>query len=242
MVAGELDLIGTPNTDPELDLFVPTGFPSTTIPSLFQHISLYSNMTGVDIYVVRTTSNRPNGELRTISGSVFNNINKPVKDAIVYVKQGEEYYGSGITNEKGAYVIKSIPQGDYILIVHKIGSSSDSKQITISENNLDNILFNVTPNNNSASTVDPFDFRLSQNYPNPFNPATVISYSVPTEGIVSLKVYNLVGQQVAELVNANQNAGAYNVEFNAQNLSSGVYYYKLETNGFVDTKKMILVK
>jgi len=107
---------------------------------------------------------------------------------------------------------------------------------------MDNLVFNVTPNKNVITTVTPEKFSLSQNYPNPFNPSTVISYSVAKDGFVSLKVYNNLGQQVAELMNGVQTAGVYNAVFNASGLSSGIYYYKLEANGFNDTKKMILVK
>lgn len=243
MVAGDMDLIGTNNTDPELETFIPTGFPSSIAPSSYVHVSLYSNLTNVDIYVIRKTLLRPNAPITNVSGFVYDNNNRPVSDAIVYAKQGNEYYGAGTTNSKGEYTVKNIPQGDYILVAHKLGSSSDSKELTVDEKGANNIVFNVVNNNNnSVSSVDPFDFRLSQNYPNPFNPSTVISYSVPKDGIVTLKVYNMTGEQVSELVSANQNAGTHTVEFNAQNLASGVYYYKLEANGFVDTKKMILVK
>ncbi len=86
------------------------------------------------------------------------------------------------------------------------------------------------------------DYKLSQNYPNPFNPSTVISYQLPTDGFVTLKVYNLLGSEVATLVNDTQNAGAYNVTFNANNLSSGVYFYKIKSGNFSDTKKLILLR
>ncbi|MCC6867159.1 MAG: T9SS type A sorting domain-containing protein, partial [Ignavibacteria bacterium] len=71
---------------------------------------------------------------------------------------------------------------------------------------------------------------------------TVISYSIPKDGMVSLKVYNASGQQVKELVNTIQSAGVYNVQFNASQLSSGVYFYRLESNGFTSVNKMMLIK
>jgi PKD repeat protein/predicted small secreted protein len=88
----------------------------------------------------------------------------------------------------------------------------------------------------------PAKFALEQNYPNPFNPTTKIKYSVAEDGLVKLTVYNTLGQRVADLVNKEVKAGNYEVDFNASNLSSGVYYYKIETNGFVNTKKMILLR
>jgi hypothetical protein len=88
----------------------------------------------------------------------------------------------------------------------------------------------------------PTQYRLEQNYPNPFNPVTKINFEIPKTGFVSLKVYNVLGREVANLVNTVKNAGNYSVDFDGTNLSSGVYFYKLESNGFVDTKKMMLIK
>lgn len=88
----------------------------------------------------------------------------------------------------------------------------------------------------------PEAFVLLQNYPNPFNPSTNINYSIPQSGLVSLKVYDALGREVATLINEEKTAGTYNLQFNATNLSSGIYFYKLQTGSFVDTKKMILIK
>jgi hypothetical protein len=106
-----------------------------------------------------------------------------------------------------------------------------------------NICFYLTPITgiNTNSTI-PFQYLLSQNYPNPFNPETRISYSIPKAGMVSLNVYDMLGRQVASLVNEHKTVGKYLVEFNASNLSSGVYYYKLISGEFSDIKKMIVIK
>ncbi len=88
----------------------------------------------------------------------------------------------------------------------------------------------------------PQKFELSQNYPNPFNPVTTIAYSLPHPGNVKLAVYNLLGEQVAELVNGFREAGVHTINFSAENLQSGLYIYKLEANGFVQTRKMTLIK
>jgi len=85
-------------------------------------------------------------------------------------------------------------------------------------------------------------YSLNQNYPNPFNPSTKIRYAIAKSGFVSLKVYDMTGKVVSELVNNNQTVGSYEVSFNAAALSSGVYYYKLESEGFAETKKMLLIK
>jgi hypothetical protein len=88
----------------------------------------------------------------------------------------------------------------------------------------------------------PNKFQLSQNYPNPFNPSTVISYSIPAGANVTLKVYDVLGREVATLVNGFQNANTYKVNFNASSLSSGVYIYKLEAGSLTMSKKMLLLK
>lgn len=90
--------------------------------------------------------------------------------------------------------------------------------------------------------VIPAVYELSQNYPNPFNPSTTINYAIPTDGLVSLKIYNILGQEVVTLVNKVQVAGAYQATFNASALSSGVYFYKIESGSFSSIKKMMLLK
>jgi hypothetical protein len=88
----------------------------------------------------------------------------------------------------------------------------------------------------------PSEYSLSQNYPNPFNPSTIINYSIPVSGFVTLKVYDLLGREVATLVNGNAPAGNYSVDFYAGNFSSGLYFYKLESGSFSDTKKSVISK
>ncbi|MCA0444604.1 MAG: T9SS type A sorting domain-containing protein [Bacteroidetes bacterium] len=90
--------------------------------------------------------------------------------------------------------------------------------------------------------VKPVSFSLSQNYPNPFNPATVINYQLPVNSMTKLKIYDVIGREVATLVNEMKPAGRYQVTFNAGHLSSGVYFYRIEAGSFVQTKKLILVK
>ncbi|MGE5861224.1 MAG: T9SS type A sorting domain-containing protein, partial [Ignavibacteria bacterium] len=88
----------------------------------------------------------------------------------------------------------------------------------------------------------PTAFSLQQNYPNPFNPGTKIIYSIPQASFVTLKIYDILGNEVATLVNEEKSLGNYEAEFNAANLSAGIYFYKLQAGDFVQTKKMILLK
>lgn len=90
--------------------------------------------------------------------------------------------------------------------------------------------------------LTPVKYTLSQNYPNPFNPATNIHFAIPEAGLVTIRVYNLIGQEVAVLVNEYKNAGNYKVDFNAASLTSGVYFYKITSGNYSESKKMILMK
>jgi C1A family cysteine protease len=94
----------------------------------------------------------------------------------------------------------------------------------------------------SVNSLAPDGFVLEQNYPNPFNPSTRIKYALATKQLVSLKVYDILGNEIAKLVNEEKPAGTYEVEFNANHMSAGVYYYTIVTDNFVQTKKMILLK
>ena len=86
------------------------------------------------------------------------------------------------------------------------------------------------------------EFELKQNYPNPFNPSTSIQYAISSRQFVTLKVYNILGDEIATLVNEEKPSGVYDVKFDAAGLSSGMYIYKLQAGSFVETKKMIMLK
>ena len=88
----------------------------------------------------------------------------------------------------------------------------------------------------------PKDYLLEQNYPNPFNPNTKISWQTPKSGYQTLKVYDVLGNEVTTLIDGDKEAGKYEINFDASQLSSGIYFYKLQTGSFIETKKMILLK
>ena len=85
-------------------------------------------------------------------------------------------------------------------------------------------------------------YALEQNYPNPFNPTTTITYQLPKDGAVTLKIYDILGREVKTLVNEYKPAGSYSVTFNASNLASGVYIYQLKSGDFIANKKLVLMK
>lgn len=94
----------------------------------------------------------------------------------------------------------------------------------------------------NISSIIPDKYSLSQNYPNPFNPVTNLKFAISNQGFVKIKIFDITGKEVANLVNQNIQPGEYKVDFNAANLSSGVYYYQLSVNNFMETKKMMLIK
>ncbi|RKZ00245.1 MAG: hypothetical protein DRQ13_00810 [Ignavibacteriae bacterium] len=107
----------------------------------------------------------------------------------------------------------------------------------------------VTAVEDDLNTTVPTEFSLEQNYPNPFNPSTKIKFTIPSvtlsevEGsLVTMKIYDVLGKEVATLVNEEKPAGTYEILFNAMNLSSGIYFYQLRAGNFVDTKKIVLIK
>jgi hypothetical protein len=93
-----------------------------------------------------------------------------------------------------------------------------------------------------SHTNTPVQFSLGQNYPNPFNPGTSFKFRVPSSGLVTLKVYDVLGREVTTLVNEVRAPGAYTVRWDASSFSSGVYFYKLEAGNFSQTRKLLLLK
>ena len=126
---------------------------------------------------------------------------------------------------------------DFVIKLHTINYVTEGR---IKDNSMSNDKNELNESNETSGNVHAF--RLYNNFPNPFNPVTTIRYEIPVACIVSLKIYNLLGQVVASLIDGNQQAGAYEVKWNASGLASGVYFYKLETPTFREIKKLVLIK
>ncbi|MBE0538067.1 MAG: DUF4397 domain-containing protein [Ignavibacterium sp.] len=179
--------------------------------------SFSANVNGTDVNLTWSTATETNNngfEVQRKSGSDFVTIG--------FVR------GKGTTTEVQNYSFtdSKLPIGNYSYRLKQVdfdGTFEYSNEINVDL---------------TAPTV----FALEQNYPNPFNPSTVISYSVPQSSFVTLKVYDIIGNEVATLVNQNQQAGKYDIRFDASNLSNGVYLYSIKTDNFTSTKKMILMK
>jgi hypothetical protein len=125
-----------------------------------------------------------------------------------------------------------------------IGYNRHDNIIGVTNYNFNSIDFiQLEPSNTELEkNIELKDYILFQNYPNPFNPKTNIKYSIVDKGFVSLKVYDVLGNEVSTLVNEEKLTGKHEVDFNANGLTSGVYYYKIQAGNYFETKKMVLIK
>ena len=154
-----------------------------------------------------------------------------------YATELEKYYSGGILSDEYGYSYTYDSNGNEATETDQVWNGSmlvNSYRYTYSYNH---VVTAIADNQNT-----PTKFELSQNYPNPFNPATTIKYSVPAASFVTIKVYDILGREVASLVNEQKAAGSYNVQFNGNDLSSGVYLYRMQAGSFVQTKKLVLMK
>jgi protocatechuate 3,4-dioxygenase beta subunit len=188
-----------------------------------------------------------------IRGSVTNsdNGNAPIGGAFVYASNSDgSLAGYAVTDAQGTFVIDELSPGSYTVSsditgynalssAHASPSYDAQGKAVIATVSLS--LQTVTSVKSGAATL-PTKYILSQNYPNPFNPNTRISFEIPSRSQVTLKVYNIIGQEVAMLVNSTFNAGRYIVDFDASHLSTGVYFYRIKAGDFSSTMKMILMK
>ena len=155
------------------------------------------------------------------------------------------------TNDKGFEIYRN---GNKITFVDGKGTTTEKQNYLFTDKGLQSGIYNYRLNQIdfdgtqkvvgelTVHLILPEHFSLEQNYPNPFNPSTKIKYSIPTSGFVTLKVYDVLGKEIATLVNGEKPAGSYEVEFNAANLSSGIYFYKLQAGDYVQVKKMMPMK
>lgn len=174
----------------------------------------------------------------------------PFKNGQVIGVGGSQFFGAS------DYTLFTVP------IYYSNNQTPDSCQISITIGNntgpvnlgsyflLDDLAFSGIATNIDEDGRVPYEYSLEQNYPNPFNPSTTISYSVHSDGFVSLKVYDTLGKEITTLVEEEKSAGIYQITFNAQSLPSGIYFYRLIADnssensgrGFSEIKKMILLK
>lgn len=237
-------IVAYPNSEEECD-YVPTYYPSTINWQNAVKVNTGNNPEHVKISIFRKSS--VNGSF-SISGRVSSQVNQlfnPLKDVNVYLKQGNIFRTFNITKNLGQYKLNELTSGNYEIVVNRLGYVNLQQSFTVNNSNLENINFFLEPTFiKNVSTADnvPEKYNLSQNYPNPFNPVTNIKFDLLKGSFVTLKVYDITGKESATLVNEFKAKGSYLVDFNASNLSSGIYFYKLKTNDFNETKRMIVVK
>ncbi|MBK8554191.1 MAG: T9SS type A sorting domain-containing protein [Ignavibacteria bacterium] len=193
----------------------------TTGPLPVELSSFSSNIIGRDVTLNWTTASELNNSKFEIERSVNNS----------WTKIGE-VAGNGTTSSSSSYSYsdKNLTSNTYNYRLKQIDFNGNFEYFNLS---------------NEVVIGVPSVFELAQNYPNPFNPSTKITYSIPFDGNVSLTVYDAMGKEISRLVDNNQTAGYYSIDFNASNFASGIYYYNINVNGqsnFSDTKKMLLVK
>jgi hypothetical protein len=191
------------------------------------------------------------GMLVRFNDVTVTNVNPTFSDVSEYsVNDGS---GPVVVQRSGQYSYTNIANdplpGRIILHVgNKIGSLtgivyySFNQYKFVPRTDADFVNVNLTDVESGEGSILPHSYSLSQNYPNPFNPTTTIQYALPFSGQVTLKVYNVLGQEVGSLVNQYEIAGRYSVRFNAGNLSSGLYFYRIQSGTYSSVRKMMLVK
>jgi len=249
-----VDIVAFPNDISEND-FVPTYHPATIYWENATTVNLVQNMNDINISVYKAESERILGSiggdaiLNFLPAGLLNGSGLQFKaDAIIYAKVGNTFKNFSISSSLEQYNITSLPPGNYKIIANRLGYTSDSITVTLTSGiNIDTVNFVLDTLNNSVgiqniNTNILNDYFLSQNFPNPYNPVTNIEFVIPKLGFIKLKIYDLLGREIAVLVNEELVPGHYRIDFNGSNLTSGIYFYRLEAGSFTVTKKMVLIK
>jgi photosystem II stability/assembly factor-like uncharacterized protein len=239
-----IDIMAYENDEEELS-FVPTYYVSTINWQNATHVNVDSNTSNINISVKRTVNSGNNfhiaGHIYTNNQDVYNSL----KDAVIYSRVAGVFKGYSISLSDGYYCIDSLPSGVHEIIAERMGYDEGTYIVSITNSSLDNVNFyldnSLVPVKHISSIV-PDNMSLGQNYPNPFNPITNIKFQVDKTNFANLTVYDISGRVVADLVNGLLKPGVYEVEWDAGKYASGIYFYKLETENFIDSKKMILIK
>ena len=191
----------------------------------------------------------PDSGFGRIAGQIRDGNGEGVYGAMVYaIDENSDIAGCSVSDENGIYYLDNLMPASYSIIADKFNYNSSSvNNININYSNSlsQNVSLTLTsPGATVEKEPNPqiTDYKLEQNYPNPFNPSTMINYQIPEAGWVTLKVYNVIGQEITTLVNRYEPAGSYNVEFNGSKLESGIYFYVLNAGNTTLTRKMVLIK
>jgi hypothetical protein len=205
--------------------------PSLVIDGIYIDNSWNNAVLPVELASFTSTINKRDVTLNWITASESNNSGFEIERSASnssWSKVGH-VAGNGTTTSSSSYTFtdRSLATGTYNYRLKQIDFNGNFEY------------FNL---NNEVNVGVPSNYDLSQNYPNPFNPSTSINFDIPTDGNVSIKLFDMSGKEVATLVNEVKTAGYYSVNFNASSLSSGVYFYSITADNFTATKKMMLLK
>ena len=163
-----------------------------------------------------------------------------VRDGQSWTKKAKLTASDGVAYDNNLFGYSVSISGDYAIVA---ANQDDDSGNNAGSAYMYSGITSVTVGIDDGSSNIPTSFVLGQNHPNPFNPTTTIRYSIPQTGFVSLKIYDLLGREIRTLVKGFQKANTYFVNFDASNLSSGVYFYRLQVgNDFVETKKMLYLR
>ena len=200
-------------------------------------------VSNIDVGVVSVLSSG----LTRVTGSVTASNGIPVPGSRVVARTPDGWtVGSAVADESGSYAMDAVPVGQVTVYGDRNGFAAAQGTINIPPNtylvNSNLILGGNGPTLVETGTRGPYSFELEQSYPNPFNPATTIRYTIPERSRVVLRVFDILGKEVATLVNEIQDAGSKSVRFDASGLASGMYFYSLEAGNFVEVKKTLLLK
>lgn len=239
-----VDLIAFQNDEDDA-YFVPTFYQSTVYWQQSTTLFVNNNMSNLNINVIRNSNSTPvTGKITgNISRSIYDN--SAIKNARIYARSSGVFRSYAISLSNGSYSIDSLPNGSYEIICDMVGYYGQTQNVVFNGGTLSNIDFNLAgylvPIQIHSGSI-PKKYRLYPNYPNPFNPITVIKFDIPERTMVSLRIYDIIGKEIAVLKREILSSGSYNVEWNASAYSSGVYFYRLVTDKYIQTHKMVLLK
>jgi hypothetical protein len=230
------------------DYYIPSYYNLMNKPAIFwqQADSVFINgsLSNVNIVMPRDSSvggGRING---TVS---LNSEATNLSDVMILAKSSDNnlWYNFGFLKDSSQFRISNLPYGNYKLFAQKIGHNdgvSTDLQITPTTTVINGVNIPIFLSSVENEDFQPNEFKLFQNYPNPFNPSTIISWQSSLGSWQTLKVYDVLGNEVATLLNEYKQAGVYKIEFDGSSFSSGVYFISLKSNNAIISRKMLLLK
>ncbi|HEX2788283.1 MAG TPA: YCF48-related protein [Ignavibacteria bacterium] len=233
-------IVAYPNSELVHD-FIPTYYPSSIM--WMQAVLLYptTNLENINIDAHRIVATEGSA---SITGNVFYTfLSNPVPDVTIAAKLNNSFSKMDYSTVQGTYTLNQLSSGNYKIYFDKLGYKNDSIYVSLTQHQ--NVTVNINLNNAITSltgTLVPTEYMLYQNYPNPFNPVTKIEFDLPELSFVKLAVYDILGREVSVLINKELTRGKYAYSWNAINTPSGIYFCRMQTEGYSSVKKMLLLK